>query len=147
MWMAKVKFKTNYIAELVQKGVITEREREELEAARDFLLRVRNALHFLSGQHQDQLTFEYQERIAADLGFRETAHGKGVEHFMRTYYLHAATINRFADEIIERCVGAPHALSAHRPPQRRATSAPACASRHEVAVGDRRDVLRDDPSN
>jgi [protein-PII] uridylyltransferase len=104
MWMAKVKFKTNSIAQLVQKGIITERELEELEAAHDFLFRVRNALHFLSGQHQDQLTFEYQERIAADLGFAGTATVKGVEQFMRTYYLYAATINRFAEQIIERCL-------------------------------------------
>jgi [protein-PII] uridylyltransferase len=104
MWMAKVKFKTNHVAQLVQKGIITERELEELEAAHDFLFRVRNALHFLSGQHQDQLTFEYQERIAADLGFTGTATVKGVEQFMRSYYLHAATINRFAEQIIERCL-------------------------------------------
>lgn len=104
MWMAKVKFKTNNTAELVQKGVITERELEELEAAQDFLFRVRNALHFMSGKHQDQLTFEYQERIAAELGFQGSATVKGVEQFMRTYYLHAATINRFADQIIERCL-------------------------------------------
>jgi [protein-PII] uridylyltransferase len=104
MWMAKVKFKTNSVAQLVHKGIITERELEELEAAHDFLFRVRNALHFLSGQHQDQLTFEYQERIAADLGFAGTATVKGVEHFMRTYYLNAATINRFAEQIIERCL-------------------------------------------
>ncbi len=104
MWLAKVKFKTNSIAELVQKGVITEREQEELASARDFLFRVRNALHFLSGEHQDRLTFEYQERIARELGFRDSATFKGVEHFMRTYYLNAATINRFAAEIIERCL-------------------------------------------
>lgn len=104
MWMAKVKFKTNNVGKLVHKGVITQRELEELEAAHDFLFRVRNALHFLSGQHQDQLTFEYQERIAADLGFEGSATVKAVEQFMRTYYLHAATVNRFADEIIERCL-------------------------------------------
>ncbi len=107
MWMAKVKFKTNSVAELVQKSVITERELEEVEAARDFLWRVRNALHFMSEQHQDQLTFEYQERIAEDLGFRDSATRKGVELFMRTYYLHAATVNRFAGEIIERCLERP----------------------------------------
>ena len=107
MWLAKVKFKTNSIPELVQKSVITEREREEIIAARDFLWRVRNALHFMSGQHQDQLTFEHQERIAEDLGFRDTATSKGVEQFMREYYLHAATINRFSDEIIERCLERP----------------------------------------
>jgi [protein-PII] uridylyltransferase len=104
MWMAKVKFKTNSVDELVQKGVITEREREEVEEARDFLFRVRNSLHFSSRQHQDQLTFEYQERIAPMLGFHDIETMKGVELFMRTYYLNAATINRFADEIIERCM-------------------------------------------
>jgi [protein-PII] uridylyltransferase len=107
LWLARVKFKTNAIAELVRKSVITEREEFELEAARDFLWRVRNSLHFRSGQHQDQLTFEYQERVAADLGFRDSATLKGVEQFMRTYYLHAATINRFGDEIIERCLERP----------------------------------------
>ncbi|OFV87799.1 MAG: [protein-PII] uridylyltransferase, partial [Acidobacteria bacterium RBG_16_68_9] len=107
MWLAKVKFKTNSVAELVQKGIVTEGERREIEAARDFLWRVRNGLHFLSGQHMDQLTFEYQERIAADFGYRDDATAKGVERFMRDYYLHAATVNRFSEEIIARCVERP----------------------------------------
>jgi [protein-PII] uridylyltransferase len=146
MWMAKVKFKTNSIAELVQKGVITEREQEELESARDFLFRVRNALHFLSGEHQDRLTFEYQERIAADLGFRETATIKGVEHFMRTYYLNAATINRFADEIIERC------LERRRPyfgfgRARTRDIRPGVTISYGVLGVARAEVLREDPSN
>jgi [protein-PII] uridylyltransferase len=105
MWMAKVKYKTNDVAELVHKGVISDRERAELEPARDFLWRVRNSLHFLSGQHQDQLTFEYQEQIAAEFGYRDTEEIKGVERFMRDYYLHAAAVNRFANEIIARCTG------------------------------------------
>jgi len=103
MWLAKVKFKTNKSGALVQLGVITETEREELEAARDFLFRVRNSLHFISGKHQDQLTFEFAERVAPELGFEDTSTRKSVEHFMQTYYVHAATINRFSAEIIERC--------------------------------------------
>jgi len=103
MWLAKVKFKTNKSGALVRLGVITDTERDELEAARDFLFRVRNSLHFLSGKHQDRLTFEYQEACAPELGFQDTPTRKAVEQFMQTYYLHAATINRFSAEIIERC--------------------------------------------
>ncbi len=104
MWLAKVKFKTNKSGDLVQLGVITASEREELEAARDYLFRVRNSLHFISGKHQDRLTFEYQEACAPELGFQDTETRKAVEQFMQAYYLHAATINRFSAEIIERCL-------------------------------------------
>ncbi|HYD50618.1 MAG TPA: [protein-PII] uridylyltransferase, partial [Terriglobales bacterium] len=104
MWMAKVKFKTNKLPELVRKGVLTEGEKDEIEAARDFLWRVRNSLHFLTGQHQDQLRFEYQELIAEEFGYQDTGNAKAVEQLMRAYYLNAATINRFAEEMIDRCV-------------------------------------------
>lgn len=103
LWLARVKFKTNNLRELVHKGVLSERENAEISGARDFLWRVRNALHFMSGQHQDQLTFEFQERIAAEDGYADTPERKAVEEFMRTYYLHASTVNRFAEEIIGRC--------------------------------------------
>ncbi len=145
LWMAKVKFKTNSIPSLVQKGVITEREQEELERARDFLWRVRNSLHFMSGEHQDQLTFEYQERIALALGFRDGATIKGVEYFMRTYYLHAATINRFADQIIERCLERrrPYLLMRSRARNIR----PGVTLSFGVLSIAGAEVLRDDPSD
>ena len=104
MWLAKVKYVVRDLHDLMEKGVLTEREHGEIAAARDFLWRVRNALHFMSGQHQDQLTFEFQERIAADLGYRDAGHSKGVEQFMRDYYLHARTVNRFSDDMIARCL-------------------------------------------
>ncbi len=69
MWVAKVKYKVHTLEELVQKAVITQPEMDEVARARDFLWRVRNSLHFLSGRHFDQLTFEYQEELAPLLGF------------------------------------------------------------------------------
>ncbi len=103
-WLAKVKYRVNSLDDLVTKGVLTESELQQLVEARDFLFRTRNALHFLSGRHQDQLTFEYQQRIAADLGFTDDGAIKGVEKFMREYYLFASVVNRFAEEMIARCV-------------------------------------------
>ncbi len=68
LWLAKVKYKVHSLEELVQKAIITDDELYEVVEARDFLWRVRNSLHFLSDRHFDQLTFEYQERIAPMLG-------------------------------------------------------------------------------
>ncbi len=103
-WLAKVKYRVHSLDELVVKGILTQGELDEVLGARDFLFRVRNALHFLSGGHQDHLTFEFQQRIAADLGYADDAQSRGVEKFMREYYLFAGVVNRFAEEMIERCV-------------------------------------------
>jgi len=105
LWMAKVKFKVRNFRDLVPLGVASERDVQDLEGALDFLLRLRNAMHLATNAHQDQLTFDLQERLAPEMGFPDA--GGGVETFMRTYYAHATTVNRFADEIIARCMQGP----------------------------------------
>lgn len=107
MWLAKVKYKVKDMGELVVKGVINERERAEIEASQDFLFRVRNSLHFLTGSHQDHLTFEFQDRAAPDLGFGDDGTNRPVERLMKTYFTHATAIRRFSDTIIERCTERP----------------------------------------
>jgi [protein-PII] uridylyltransferase len=102
MWLAKVKYKVHSLEELVQKAVLTEPEAAEVIEARDFLWRVRNSLHFLSGRHFDQITFEMQERIEPMLGFRPEPGQAAGSALMRAYYQHAATINRFAEGLIAR---------------------------------------------
>lgn len=101
LWMAKVKFKVRSVRELVALGVLAERDVVALDAAIDFLWRVRNAMHFETGSHADHLTFEMQERLAPALGFGE---GRGgTEAFMRAYYANATTANRVSEAIIARC--------------------------------------------
>ncbi|MCC6763580.1 MAG: [protein-PII] uridylyltransferase [Deltaproteobacteria bacterium] len=107
MWLAKVKYKVRDMRELVVKGVISERERGEIEASQDFLFRVRNSLHFLTGSHQDHLTFELQDRAASDLGFGSDGTNRPVERLMKSYFTHATAIRRFSDAIIERCTERP----------------------------------------
>jgi [protein-PII] uridylyltransferase len=102
LWMAKIKFKVRSFRELVTLGVIGEANVTELETALDFLWRLRNAMHLATASHQDLLTFELQERLAPTLGF--PGGRPGVEAFMRTYYGHATTVNRFGDMVIARCL-------------------------------------------
>lgn len=110
LWLARIKFKTNKLDELVVKGVINERERREVEQARDFLWKVRNSLHFLTRQHQDQLRFEYQDHVAAELGFEDGRGLSGVEKFMRAYYLAAASVHHFGEQIAHRCAPEPNGV-------------------------------------
>ena len=107
LWLAKVKYKTHSLEELVQRAVITQPELSEVLEARDFLFRVRNSLHFLTRRHFDQLTFEFQERIAPILGFKPERGQTASSLLMRTYYQHASTILRFSEGLIARVVEGP----------------------------------------
>jgi [protein-PII] uridylyltransferase len=102
LWIAKMKRSILTIDDLAREGVITEADVAALKSAQDFLWRVRNELHFHSKKHQDQLTFEEQEIVARALGFTDAAALKGVESFMRRYYLEASEISRLSSLIIHR---------------------------------------------
>ena len=64
---------------------------------------MRNSLHFLSKRHTDQLTFEYQERLAPMLGFKPDGTGVTASaNLMRAYYQQASVILRFSEGLIAR---------------------------------------------
>jgi len=101
-WIAHTKLKAKDLDALALSGVVGAADIAHLKESQDFLLRVRNELHFATGKHQDQLTFEQQENVSAALGFEGEEALRGVEVFMRTYYLHAAQISRLSNLIIHR---------------------------------------------
>jgi [protein-PII] uridylyltransferase len=102
LWLAKVKYKVHSLPELVQRAIITDAELGEVIGAQDFLLRLRNALHFTSRRHTDQLTFEFQEQIAPSLGFFDSDGLTASAHLMRAYYQQASTILQFSEGLIAR---------------------------------------------
>ena len=97
-WLAKVQFKLTTWHDLIVKGVVSESVLTEVEAAQDFLWRVRNSLHLLDQKEQDHLTFEHQDHLAPVLGFSDAT------HFMRTYYRHVTTVHDFTQFMFERCI-------------------------------------------
>jgi [protein-PII] uridylyltransferase len=101
-WIARVCHGATSFEELARDGIVRATDVARLKEAQDFLLRVRNQLHFSTGAHHDQLTFEEQERAAAALGFTGEGTLKPVEVFMRAYYLHAAEIQRLSTLIVHR---------------------------------------------
>lgn len=114
LWISKVRHKIKDLDGLVDRGVMQAKDLSELKASQDFLLRVRNELHFGSGKHQDQLTFEEQERVSRALGFEGERKLKAVEVFMRSYYLHASDVSRLTSLIIHRVTEHPGMLDTRK---------------------------------
>jgi [protein-PII] uridylyltransferase len=101
-WIARVCHGAKSLDEVARVGMVRASDVARLNEAQDFLLRVRNQLHFSAGAHQDQLTFEEQEKTAAALGFAGEGTLKPVEVFMRAYYLHAAETQRISSLVVHR---------------------------------------------
>jgi [protein-PII] uridylyltransferase len=76
-----------------------------LDKSIQFLWAIRNHLHLLSGRRQDDLTFEWQEKIAPILGFPQGT--MGVEEMMRQYHLSAQRITNFVHDILDRALYEP----------------------------------------
>ncbi len=104
LWIAMVKFKARNLRELIIKGVISESQGREFEDALDFLWRIRNELHYLSGRKNDQIHFGQQEKIAAFLGYRDGKRGLAVEQFMQNFYAHATHVEHLASTFITRTI-------------------------------------------
>jgi [protein-PII] uridylyltransferase len=118
---------------LVKYAEITEDEVAHLREAKEFLFRVRNALHDITGAERDQLVVTRQEEVADRLGYAEkgrreegergNGHGPAerqsairnpqsaisqappVERFMRDYYRHASAVHRISHGIMRRAEG------------------------------------------
>jgi [protein-PII] uridylyltransferase len=102
LWIAQVKFKARSLRDLIIKGVMTEREGAAFEAALDYLWRLRNELHFLSTRKNDQLNFEYQEKIAHFLGYQDHRKALAVEQFMQDYYAHATQVEHLGATLVTK---------------------------------------------
>ncbi|OFX20501.1 MAG: [protein-PII] uridylyltransferase [Anaeromyxobacter sp. RBG_16_69_14] len=104
LWIARARWKVAGVTELLSRAILPEREIGELRRARDFVWRVRNELHYLSGREWDQLTFDVQPQVAQFMGYADGDDGSAVEQFMRHYYLAAKIILNACDAIVDRAL-------------------------------------------
>ncbi|MDD5558829.1 [protein-PII] uridylyltransferase [Candidatus Methylomirabilis sp.] len=103
MWIARITQRAGAPSELAQRGLLSQEERERWDLALDFMLRLRNELHYLSRGKNDVLSLSTQEQVAANLGFLGTDGSYGVEQFMQRYYLAAKDILQLSQQLIVRC--------------------------------------------
>lgn len=96
LWMSSIKLGTGDLETLENKSFLRKDEKRDFEQAYDFLLRVRNELHFQNKRRGDVLSLDRQPKVALNLGNREENVFERVESFMRKYYSAARKIYRIS---------------------------------------------------
>lgn len=102
-WIAQVKVAASGFEGLATAGLLNPAEMERVLEAFDFLLRVRNELHFLCGKH-DVLTVALRDRVAANLGFIAPDPAGGVERLLTQYTLSTKEICHLCGEVVARAL-------------------------------------------
>jgi [protein-PII] uridylyltransferase len=102
LWITCFKEGALTTTHLVGKDWLSASERRRIDAAYDFLLRVRTQLHYTNERATDVLHLTLQSEIASRLGYnRETPVARS-EAFMKDYYEHTRNIFRITERLTER---------------------------------------------
>ena len=102
IWMAFFKYGVVSLRELRRQGLVEAVEQRQLEAAYDFILRLRNALHYLTDRPCDTIALGLQLQLADEFGYRHHDILRRTEAFMRDYYTQARTIFLLTNALAER---------------------------------------------
>jgi len=104
LWASRIAHGQATLEGLVRAGVIPERDAKAVGSAYDFLLRVRNELHFMTARRTDALSLNLQQEVAARLRYADSAKQQASEIFMRDYYLRARLLRRLCESHLQRAV-------------------------------------------
>ena len=108
MWISFFKEGVRSTAELVERKLLNETERRQLDRAYDFLLHIRNELHYFNQRAADVIVISQQLKLANHLGYTQKSILRRTEALMRDYYQHARVIYNMTELLSERlCVITP----------------------------------------
>ncbi len=94
LWISQACGLGNSWAELAQRGLITSEEARQAHRHHRLLQNLRVRLHYTAGRREDRLLFDYQESLAAELGYSPTAHRRAGEQLMQAYFRAAKAVTQ-----------------------------------------------------
>ncbi|MDA0997463.1 MAG: [protein-PII] uridylyltransferase [Proteobacteria bacterium] len=92
VWITRYLYRIQGIDDLEAVGVLTSDDARRFNKARDFLWTVRCHLHYLTDRPEERLTFNVQTEIGQRMGYTDHAGSRGVERFMKHYFLIAKDV-------------------------------------------------------
>ena len=99
-WVAKRHFGVARLHKLIEQDFLTEEEYQTLTSGREFLWRVRYALHLITGNREDRLMFDYQSTVAEMFGYHGE-NNKGIEQFMKFYYTQVFEVAQLNEMLLQ----------------------------------------------
>jgi len=109
-WVFKYHYQCRSLKDLKQYDLLTEAEYDELFAARNYLWKIRFALHLQTNRCEDRLLFDQQREIAGTFGYGEQEKNTGIEAFMQHYFKTVMQLERLNETLMqlfnEHCI--PH---------------------------------------
>lgn len=102
LWSSYVKLDTVSVDDLVKRKILSATGAQELKRAFDFLMLVRNDLHYTEKKSSDQLTLRAQGMVAKNLGYPGYRITQKTECLMKDYYHHSRNIYQHCMSLLER---------------------------------------------
>ena len=91
-WIAKYVHGVQDVADLVSVSVFTDDDIKTFDEAESFLWAVRGHLHLIARRPMEQLTFDLQVEVAAQMGYADARGRRAVEIFMQDFFRHATSV-------------------------------------------------------
>ncbi len=101
VWIARRYFGASDLAELVERGLLTQAEHEMLERGKRYLWKVRFVLHNLAGRAEDRLLFDSQRDLAHAFGYLDDTNNLAIEQFMQRYYRNVMHLQRLNEVLLQ----------------------------------------------
>ncbi len=91
-WIAQHTFQIDHMHILVKRGLLTRSEYQSYSNARAFYFKIRACMHYGTRRAEEKLTFDLQQTLSQQLRYDDQGHQRGVERFMKRYFLTAREI-------------------------------------------------------
>lgn len=99
-WIALREYGTHSLKELGHSDLLNYEEYQSLIQARDFLWKVRFALHQITGRKEDRLLFDHQRALAHSFGYTNDENNQSIESFMQRYYRTITELERLNEMLL-----------------------------------------------
>ncbi|MFO0939196.1 MAG: [protein-PII] uridylyltransferase [Pirellulales bacterium] len=100
-WIGFAQFGISDLEQLSKQGHLMAEDFTSLSAGHQFLIRLRNQMHFVAGKAQDQLDRSLQMQMAKWVGYPGADGILPVEQFMQEYFAHTSEIRYSSAHFLE----------------------------------------------